>query len=247
MPRIYLSPSTQEFNPYITGGNEEEYMNLIADAMEPFLRASNIQFDRNTPEMTALSSIRQSNADNYDFHIALHSNAAAPARSGQVRGEDIYFALNSAEGARMAEIMVDYLRDIYPLPDRVRALPTTSIGEVTRTRAPAVLVEIAYHDNWQDALWIEENIELIASTLSQAIAQYFSVPFVWPMEPQEGIVTITSGTLNIRSGPSLQSDVIASAQNHDRLTVTGQSGEWFAVNYRGIPGFAHTDYVTLQQ
>ena len=27
MPSIYLSPSTQEFNPYIIGGNEEYYMN----------------------------------------------------------------------------------------------------------------------------------------------------------------------------------------------------------------------------
>ena len=32
MPIIYLSPSTQEFNPYYGGGNEEYYMNLIADA-----------------------------------------------------------------------------------------------------------------------------------------------------------------------------------------------------------------------
>lgn len=37
MPIIYLSPSTQEFNPYYGGGNEEYYMNLIADAMEPYL------------------------------------------------------------------------------------------------------------------------------------------------------------------------------------------------------------------
>ena len=37
MPNIYLSPSTQEFNPYAGGGNEEYYMNLIADAMEPYL------------------------------------------------------------------------------------------------------------------------------------------------------------------------------------------------------------------
>ena len=28
MPTIYLSPSTQEFNPYVNGGNEEYYMNL---------------------------------------------------------------------------------------------------------------------------------------------------------------------------------------------------------------------------
>ena len=42
MPKIYLSPSTQEFNSYVTGGSEEYYMNLIADAMEPYLTASGI-------------------------------------------------------------------------------------------------------------------------------------------------------------------------------------------------------------
>ena len=58
MPIIYLSPSTQEFNPYITGaGSEEYFMNRIADAMEPYLRANTIRFSRNTPDMTAASSI----------------------------------------------------------------------------------------------------------------------------------------------------------------------------------------------
>ncbi|MEG2213412.1 MAG: N-acetylmuramoyl-L-alanine amidase, partial [Clostridiales bacterium] len=37
MPTIYLSPSTQEYNEYVTEFNEEYYMNLIADAMEPYL------------------------------------------------------------------------------------------------------------------------------------------------------------------------------------------------------------------
>ena len=31
MPKVFLSPSTQEWNPYVDGGNEEQYMNLIAD------------------------------------------------------------------------------------------------------------------------------------------------------------------------------------------------------------------------
>ena len=61
MPKIYLSPSTQEFNIYAGGGTENEYMNLLADFMEPYLLSSGINFVRNTPEMTAASSIRQSN------------------------------------------------------------------------------------------------------------------------------------------------------------------------------------------
>ena len=67
MPIIYLSPSTQEYNEYVNGlGNEEEWMNRLADAMEPMLFASGIQYTRNTPDMTAASSIRASNAGNYN-------------------------------------------------------------------------------------------------------------------------------------------------------------------------------------
>ena len=45
MPIIYLSPSTQDWNPYVTGSGSEEYwMNRIADAMEPYLRANGIRY-----------------------------------------------------------------------------------------------------------------------------------------------------------------------------------------------------------
>ena len=60
MPIIYLSPSTQEFNHYVNGGTEEYYMNLLADKMVPYLDASGIRYARNTPDMTAASSIAAS-------------------------------------------------------------------------------------------------------------------------------------------------------------------------------------------
>jgi len=38
MPKIYLSPSTQDWNMYVTGSGSEEYnMNLLADALVPYL------------------------------------------------------------------------------------------------------------------------------------------------------------------------------------------------------------------
>mgnify|MGYP007110354530 CR=1 FL=1 len=52
MPTIYLSPSVQEYNLYNGGGNEELYMNQLADAMEPYLQASGIEFVRNDPDGT---------------------------------------------------------------------------------------------------------------------------------------------------------------------------------------------------
>ena len=46
MPSLYLSPSTQEGNPYITGGSEEYYMNLLADELVPYLGANAIAYTR---------------------------------------------------------------------------------------------------------------------------------------------------------------------------------------------------------
>ena len=83
MPSIFLSPSAQEYNPYYdNSGSEEYYMNLIADAMEPYLDASGISFTRNNPNNTLSQIIRESNAGTYDLHLALHSNAAPEYLAG---------------------------------------------------------------------------------------------------------------------------------------------------------------------
>ena len=42
---------------------------------------------------------------------------------------------------------------------------------------PAILIEIAYHDNPDDANWIRANIRDIARNLSVSTADYFGVPF----------------------------------------------------------------------
>ena len=170
MPRIYLSPSTQEYNPYVTGnGSEEYFMNLVADAMEPYLLANGIQFSRNTPDMTAASSIRQANRGDYDFYLALHSNASGPGSQGQNRGVIAFYYPTSANGRRGAEIIARNMQEIYPLPERVVTRPTTTLGEVRQPRAPAVLVEIGYHDNEADARWIESHIDAIGQNLAMSI------------------------------------------------------------------------------
>lgn len=79
MPNVFLSPSTQEWNPYVNGGSEEFYMNQIADRMEPYLRSSGISYTRNDPNRNAAGAIADSNDGSYDVHLALHSNAAPEA------------------------------------------------------------------------------------------------------------------------------------------------------------------------
>lgn len=246
MPYLFLSPSTQEFNPYVTTQNEEYWMNLLADRMEPYLLASGIGFTRNDPDQNAAAAIRQSNAGTYDFHLALHSNAAPPEKSGQIRGVDFYYYPSSTDGLRMAEILTEEIRKIYPLPELVQPRPTTLIGEVRRTRAPSVLAELGYHDNPEDAQWIEDNLDRIAQALVRGVCEYFGVPFIEPSPVQKGIVTVSWGSLNIRDLPDLNAAVLASAPGGAELTVYGVSGNWYSVSYRGIVGYASTAFVVLQ-
>ena len=121
MPRIYLSPSTQDWNPYVDGSGSEEYwMNLLADTLEPYLYANTISFVRNTPEMTAASSIAQANSlGGFDFYLALHSNASGEGQAGKNRGIIVFYYPTSSDGKRAAELSVSYTHLTLPTILRV--------------------------------------------------------------------------------------------------------------------------------
>lgn len=244
MPTIYLSPSTQEFNPYNGGGNEELYMNIIADEMEPYLAASGIQFVRNTPAMTAASSIAASNRGNFDLHLALHSNATASG-NGAVRGSEVYYYPSSVSGKRFADIVAKNLRLIYPLPDRVRTVPTTSLGEVARTKAPGVLIEIAYHDNAEDAEWIRNNTELIAANIVLSLTEYFGIPFNTPQPITIANVATNGGNLNVRSNPSVEAGIVGRIPNGSEIAVYARIPDWALVEYNGIVGYARDSFINF--
>lgn len=245
MPILYLSPSTQEENLYVNGGTEEQWMNRLADAMEPYLSAAGIRVVRNTPDMSAVSSIRASNAGNYDLHLALHSNAAPEGSYGQVRGVLVFYYPGSVKGREAAQIIADNLKTVYPLPDKVRTESTTSIGEVRRVRAPAVFLELGYHDNPDDASWVKQNLDAIARSIVLALTEYFGLPFLEPMRPKQAVVDVSWGALNIRDRPDLSAPVIARAYDGARLTVLGQWQGWYSVRFGDVLGWASSDFITL--
>lgn len=180
MNAIYISPSVQEHNPFIIGGSEEYYMNRIADAMIPFLKASKIGFFRNSPGSTLSQVIARSDAGEYDLHLALHASSSPDDMRGVFQGPDVYFFTLSAKGQHAADIIAANLKKIYPDPSLVTTIPSTTLAELRRTKSPAVLVEIAYQDNYTDAAWIRDNIDEIGKNLAQSVTQYLGVPFVAP-------------------------------------------------------------------
>ncbi len=168
MPSVFLSPSTY-------------YMNIITDALIPYLEASGIEYERNDPSKTFANSVRLSNQGNFDLHLALHSNAAPPANAGQARGSQVYYYADSVQGKRAANIFANNLKEIYPIPSKVETVPTKTLGELNRTKAPAILIELAYHDNPDDAEWIRDNIGTIAQNLAVSVSDFLGIKENQPM------------------------------------------------------------------
>ncbi len=172
MPAVYLSPSTQEFNQYFSGGNEEYFMNLLADIVQRGLENNGVTVVRNNPDLPLAAAIEESNAQKYDLHLALHSNASPQQFAGKLQGSDIYYYPGGAEAKNFADILADNLKEIYPDPRLVNVRSTTKLGELQFTKAPAVLAEVAYHDNPSDEMWLKENLNEIGNKIVESIITF---------------------------------------------------------------------------
>ena len=145
----------------------------------------------------------------------------------------------------MAQLVVDNLRPIYPLPDRVQTRTSTSIGEIRQTRAPSALIELGYHDNPQDAAWLTENLDEIAVALSRAVTQYFGLPLLQPQGVRTGVVTTEETPLNLRGGPGENFPILLRIPNGTPVEVLGEYNGWYVVRVGNVIGYANAQYIRL--
>lgn len=177
MPTIYLSPSTEE-NELVTGGNEEYYMNLLVDAMVPYLRANNIDFDRNNPGDTLDEILSQSNEEIRALFMALRFAASPEGTDSPFQGINLYhYAYTPLGGERATLYIARNLMEIYPDPDLIAIIPADT-RELRDPNSPAAVVELGYRGNPEDELWMKENIDAIARSLVLSITEFLNRPFV---------------------------------------------------------------------
>jgi N-acetylmuramoyl-L-alanine amidase len=175
---IYLSPSTQQNNigkgDY---GTEEKRMNEIADIVQSDLKNYPLKIYRNRPEMTLKEAVADSNSKHPDIHLAIHSNA----NIGRTRGALVLCHRYGGEGEKLARAIYDQLAPLTPTSDLgVKEGYKWLAGgkplyETAYTTAPAVIIEVAFHDNPDDAKWILEHKADIAHAITRGILNYFNI------------------------------------------------------------------------
>jgi len=155
-------------------------MNQICDVVQEELLRHGITVFRNRPDMTLKQVVEDSNRKDPTIHFAIHSNA----HTGQARGSEVFCHRFGGEGERLAKLVYSELEPLTPTKDRgvKEGLnhfgPGKPLYELDKTNAPAALVEIAFHDNSEDAKWILANIVPIGIALAKGILNYFVVPYI---------------------------------------------------------------------
>lgn len=61
----------------------------------------------------------------------------------------------------------------------------------------------------------------------------------------EGAGVVDASGLNIRQAPSTDSSIITTIYNQQRVVVEYQEGNWYKINYQGINGYIHSDYMYI--
>lgn len=255
MPDLFLSPSLQTGNFYVSGETEAQIMGYIADALEPYLEQNGITYVRSKLPNTLANAIKQSNAQDFLLHLALHSNASPEGKYGQNTGIQGYYYPTSTKGLSAAQDIVNELKMIYPNPEKVFTVPTTTIAEVRKTRAPSVLMEIGYHDNSSDAAWIKGNIQNIARAICKGLCRYFNKQFrdvctnikkgITEADIDDYVSVCTAGTsLNIRSTPSTSAQRIGQMPKGEKAILLGlENSGWAKIRFNSIEGYSYGEYL----
>ena len=242
MTKIFVSPSSQEAN--VVGSYvEETAMNMIADILCPELTRHGIEWMRNSRGDTYKGHIEKSNLYKPDYHVAIHSNATGRESNTNIRGTEVYCAhpeTSTSLGTQLARKVYRKLSELTPVIDRGILSAVGKLSEVMYTKAPAILMEVDFHDNAEGAEWIMNNIEPIAHAILLGILEQIGVAYIEPPKPvQSGIIyRVQIGAFSI----------LTNAENYlDRIKLAGfpafikKDGQWYRIQVGAFTVRANAD------
>ena len=165
---IYINPSVQYENLYANNlGNEGYYMNQISIILTKLLKENtniDVYSNNDMPGKSLSKSVRESNSLDVDYHLALHSNAG-----GGVGSEGWY----TKSSYKFTKSIIDSLQDVLPYKTRGLKDGQKTLYELKATDSSASLIEILFHDDANQALFIINNQEEIAYAIYEGIISYF--------------------------------------------------------------------------
>lgn len=181
MYSVYLSPSAQQNNKGVANyKNEELRANEVCDIVEKELKRHNVKTYRNNKSMNLTEIVKDSNDKKANIHQAIHTNAF----NQNTRGCECFCHKFGGKGHKLSNLIYNNISRITPTSDRGVKEGFNFYGngksmyELAYTSMPASLVEIIFHDNFEDVAWFLKNIENIGIEIAKGILSYFDIIYI---------------------------------------------------------------------
>lgn len=171
MFKVFISPSNQTGNTYAgIDMNEAENCSSIASLLFACLEKAGFAVKMPSPGSSMSLAVYNSNLFKPDLHLCIHTNAF----NGHVTGTRVFTFADSGKAYDCGKVVFDGLCRL--VPPGVHAMKKNPyLFELKNTVAPAVYVEVDFHDVPDRAKWLVENRERIAHNLATSICSYFGV------------------------------------------------------------------------
>ncbi len=162
--KIYLSPSSQTENTGVGNyGTEADRMQKLSNKVKNKLVELGHTVYGSNNSLSLTKRINASNNLNVDCHVALHSNA------GGGTGPEVWYHSSSTQGKKLATKIITKIENVDSCPPSRGIKATTNLVELNDTKAPAALIEVAFHDNKSDVEWMLNNMGKIANAIANGI------------------------------------------------------------------------------
>lgn len=168
MASVFISASDQKSNTYAYGNtNEAEQCSQIAHLLDDFLSKNGVECIVGTGDM--YNRVSQSNSENPNVHIAIHTNAF----NGKVMGTRVFY-YDREESYSFARAIYDSLAPV-TIGDSDNICQDQELYEMRATLAPAVYCECEFHDSLTGAKFIIDNKREIAESIGRGILKVFGI------------------------------------------------------------------------
>ena len=143
----------------------------VADLVGGYLTAAGVEVAGNLQSDSLEEVVDASNESEADLFISIHCNAC----NGNARGTEVWYYHRSAYGEMLADCIRHQIVDALGTADRGSkgARPgVNGLYVLNNTGATAVLVELAFIDNEQDAQLLRDKQDEFARAIARGVTDY---------------------------------------------------------------------------
>lgn len=180
MAKIFISPSTQDWNQYAGGGtgltdSEEYWCRKASAACAARLRAKGHEV-KVGGTVSWSANVKMGNDWGAQWYIAIHTNA------GGGEGTEVWYYTGSSKGKSLAQGIYGVLAPLTDEPDR-GVKDSTKYGELNGPHCPSVIVEILFHDDRSEAAEMRRDYDVFGVAIADGAMKVIPAVAKPPVTP----------------------------------------------------------------